>query len=84
MYVPAGHATAVVNYTTKNGKSGSALDQSEFGTNGVGEFVQIFQTGELGGNIQLTDQTSSSNQGWHAAKIGWGTDAAYSLDLECP
>jgi hypothetical protein len=85
IYVPAGHATAMANYTTKNGKNTSTLPQYQLGTNGVGEFTQIFGTGELGSNIQLTDQdTGNTGQGYHAAQIGWGTDPHYSLDLECP
>jgi len=85
IYVPAGHATAVANYTTKNGNNTSTLSQDEWGKNNVGEFIQIFGTGELGSDIQLTDQdTGNTGQGYHAAQIGWGTDQNYSLDLECP
>jgi hypothetical protein len=85
IYIPAGHATAVTNYTTNNGKNASTLSQRQWGTNGVGEFIQIFGTGELGSSIQLTDQdTGNTGQAYHAAQIAWGTAPNYSLDLECP
>lgn len=90
IYIPAGDATATVQYTTNGGKDGSILDQSAWGANGTGEFIQIFGQNQLGTSIQLTDQTISSqgtignDQTWHKAIIGWGTDPQYSLDINCP
>jgi hypothetical protein len=93
MYIPAGYATGYASYTSerRGSETGTVLNQSLYGKNDVGEFVQIFPMGQFSKSIKLTDQTDYKkqgmplpNQGKHDAQIGWGTDAAYSLDLECP
>lgn len=92
MYIPAGHAIGWAQYTSTHAGSqtGSVIEQGKYGTNGVGEFLKIFPAGQFKDKIQLTDQTDYkaqglpvANQGYHDAQIAWGTEAGYSLDLEC-